>query len=96
MTIVDDAYVMEHFRKTRCFLNRHAREMGARGKPRTYDLELVEEFFRRYHRERIQLPRKRARTIPVPAAAAAGSSAVVVDIGEFQGRGKQGKALTEA
>lgn len=44
--IVDDAYLMQHYRLTKGFLNQHARRMGSFSKPRRFILAHVESHLR--------------------------------------------------
>lgn len=54
MTIVDRKQLKDQRNLTDTFIRKHDREMGGRGKPRRYDLALVDDFLHRYFREVLQ------------------------------------------
>lgn len=54
MTIIDRKQLKDQRNLTDTFIRKHDREMGGRGKPRRYNLALVDDFLHRYFREVLQ------------------------------------------
>lgn len=54
MTILSRQQLKDLRNLTDTFIRKHDAEMGGRGKPRRYDLALVDDFLHRYFREELQ------------------------------------------
>lgn len=95
MTILTRQQLMEQRNLTASFVRKHDRDLGGRGKPRRYDLDVVDAFLRRYFREEQTVREiternveKLVRDIDVYIASARGTS---TRIGEMTGKGGRGQ-----